>query len=95
MILKNRKIEQREEEEEEESDIEVILHALQETHTDNPVLTNELFIQHASNIHELTPEIVDILSSDYIKNKHKIRLCELYTVLMSQEIYTVEWIETA
>ncbi len=82
-----------EEEEEEESDIDVILHVLQETHADNPVLVHELFVQHASNIHELTPDIIDILSSEYIKDKHKIRLCELYAVLMSQDIYTVEWIE--
>lgn len=57
------------------------------------VLESEEFIKYFDKIGELDPEIESVLKSSDVKEKYKIRLCELYCILTSQNPYSLEWIE--
>lgn len=57
------------------------------------VLLSEEFKALLKKIDELDPDIYKYITSNYIKEKDKIKLCELYTILVSQEPFSIEWIE--
>lgn len=56
-------------------------------------LTSPEFQAMLKRVSELDPDIYKFLTSDHVKDKDKIRLCELYTILISQDMFSVEWIE--
>lgn len=57
------------------------------------VLLSEEFKTCIKKVSELDPDIYKYITAEYIKDKDKIKLCELYTILLSQEMFSIEWIE--
>lgn len=57
------------------------------------VLTSPKFVALLKRVEELDPDIYKFITSDHIKDKDKIRICELYTIMLSQQPFSIEWID--
>lgn len=63
------------------------------TNSKKNVITSSEYIKFLERVEELDPDIYKFITSEYVKDKDKIRLCELYTILISREPFSIEWIE--
>jgi hypothetical protein len=57
------------------------------------ILTSPEFVTLLKRVEELDPDIYKFITSDHIKDKDKIRICELYTIMLSQQPFSIEWID--
>lgn len=57
------------------------------------ILTVPEFTMLLKRVEELDPDIHQFITSTTIKDKDKIRICELYTIMLSQQPFSIEWIE--
>lgn len=57
------------------------------------IYSSDNFTEFLHRVGELDPDIVNILALPNVKDKYKIKLCELYSILMSQDVFSLEWIE--
>lgn len=88
--------------EEEESDVDDVMGENDEKiyHIVNTLLkdkykiySSEKFTEFLNRVGELDPDVSHILTLPAVKDKYKIRLCELYSILLSQDVFSLEWIE--
>lgn len=61
--------------------------------SDTEIFNSEEFITYIKKVGELDPEIQTIIESPLVKDKYKIELCELYLILISNEHFSLEWID--
>lgn len=57
------------------------------------ILTSPEFIALLKRVEELDPDIYQFINAENIKDKDKIRICELYTIMFSQQPFSIEWID--
>jgi len=63
------------------------------TPTGKNVLASPEFAALLKRVEELDPDIYKFITSEHIKDKDKIRICELYTIMLSQQPFSIEWID--
>ena len=80
-------------EEDDEEELEHISTTSTVTPWGKNVLTSPEFITLLKRVEELDPDIYKFITSDHIKDKDKIRICELYTIMLSQQPFSIEWID--
>ena len=57
------------------------------------IYNSDKFTELLNRVGELDPDVTSILNSEDVKDKYKIKLCEMYSILLSQDLLSVEWIE--
>ncbi len=57
------------------------------------IFESEDFMKYLKDVDKLDPKIDYILNNSSIKDKYKIQICELYSILIGQDIFSMEWID--
>lgn len=98
----NADTESEEEEEEEDDDEDTVTdemfdllskHQLQYVSNMSTLLLSSPLKTYVSKVDTLTPDITDIVNNPSVKEKDKIKVCELYAIMAQYDPYTYDWIE--